>query len=188
MIHLHISVEISINRNSAVQLPVLTCHTCKWGRLTSCSRFQIGRQEKSPFWLSIMRCQLNFSLTRFCIMCLRGNRYRNFSSNPDSLFLTITDARIWSSYCTFNIFYMTSIYVYTYGVHHFYYGYTVSNYNFWTAKKLYLLFYWKCNDMIVIILRYWYVDYARQRWWKWDKLKLTRTFTCQHIGYCMLKG
>ena len=57
---------------------------------------KLAEKRKQPYSLCIrwLRCQLNFSLIRSSIMCLRGSRYRKFPSTPDSLLLAISESKI----------------------------------------------------------------------------------------------
>ena len=41
-----------------------------------------------------IRCQLNFSLIRSSIMCIRGSRIHRFPNTPDSMLYTISEAKI----------------------------------------------------------------------------------------------
>lgn len=72
--------------------PWLSVHQGEWRRLPLRPASKLADKRNQPYSLSIqVRCQLSFSLIRSSIMCLGGNR---FPSTPDSLLLTITDARI----------------------------------------------------------------------------------------------
>ena len=41
-----------------------------------------------------IRCQLNFSLIRSSIMCIRGSRIHRFPNTPDSMLYTISEVKI----------------------------------------------------------------------------------------------